>query len=182
MRQGTSRVGKTSPRRVALTAVIVALLTSCDQGQSAGGTGSPASPVAPAAPRAGPASEAPANLPHPTSLTNPEIGVLAADIRNYMHELRWSDMRYGGRCGDSFAVISVDLRDVSLRGQTGEIVTTIVVIETNPPRYTRFPWEWCYGSVRDTGRGPRTLLREFNIERWDSGWRLAREQRRMSPF
>lgn len=114
------------------------------------------------------------------SRDEPDRAALVAGIRDYLQNLQWSDMRFGGRCGDSFVVNDVQINDLSLNGQTGAAQTVVTISETNRPQYTGFPWGWCFGS-RGAG-STRRLGMEFNLERWDSGWRLSRQQRRPSPF
>jgi hypothetical protein len=160
----------------------LAFLYGCGDGTSGGSPqpGNFANPPAPVAASPLPPMSAPPAPPAPPSLTAADRANLAEGVRTHFYNLRWSDFRFGGRCGDNFAVTEVEITDASLRGNTGEIVVVAQVIETNPPRYTDFPWRYCFGVGR-SGSSQRFRL-EMNIEKWDSGWRLAREQPRLSPI
>lgn len=114
------------------------------------------------------------------AVTADDRTALQQGVREYLSNLRWSDMRFSGRCGDHFQIGDVEITDLRAQDEAGAMSVVASITATNPPRYTEFPWGWCFG-VNNQNSSARIRL-EMNIERWDSGWRLASQQRRLSPF
>jgi hypothetical protein len=124
-------------------------------------------------------------------------GLAPADVQGIAEAVRadllrrqfsWQGPMSGDQqpCTNVFDVGQPQIVDASLSGQTGRVRTTVPITGQRPYRAPEhfniqwwYPTQYCYGVVDDgrwvIGRTVNVLI-EYNVEHWQSGWRLSANQ------
>lgn len=96
--------------------------------------------------------------------------------------LHWSQRP--GACGSHFDVGNGQIVDASLGPQSGRVQVVVPITPTTPVQAYNgrpvYPGLTCFGVQRDAWIAGQTrpVTFQFNVERWQTGWRLAQLQGR----
>jgi hypothetical protein len=143
-----------------------------------------------AANAASPADQPPAQRQLINGLTPDEAqGITQAVRANVVSRtFSWEGPGWGVQypCTQVFDVGQAQIVDASLSGQAGRVQVAVPITGQRPYRAPEhfniqwwYPTQYCYG-VRDDGQWTvgRTVnvLFDYNVEHWQSGWRLSANQ------
>jgi hypothetical protein len=126
----------------------------------------------------------------PAGLSEEEQAAIMQNVLGQLARKQKVDSMRGSvlRCTQVFTLGEPQIVDTSLSGDSGKVRIRVPVTATNPvdngplfdPRYRYYyPSEYCYGMPASgwTVGMTSNAVYVVKIERWQSGWRLAADQR-----
>jgi hypothetical protein len=163
---------------------------ACGPGDQAAVTGNGLVEAGSRAANAASAAVTPTPPVMPSGLTPAEAQGIAQAVRADLlgRQFSWQGPGWGVQhpCTEVFDVGQPQIADASLSGQAGRVRIAVPITGQRPYRAPEhfniqwwYPTLYCYGVVDDgrwtVGRTVNVLI-EYNVEHWQSGWRLSANQ------